>query len=191
MKALHREIMLSSVYALSAEHSDKNFAADPENRLLWRANRRRLDAEALRDSLLAAGGTLDRTIGGPAARLDRRQPAADGLWVRQPQEAGWHAGAVRFSQSEQHERAAHRHQRPLQRLFFMNSGSGVEQAEALAERLKGERCRAIREAYRHPVRPRARPAGDRAGLEFLRNGKEPWPQYAQVLLSSNEFCFVN
>ncbi|MEJ7608424.1 MAG: DUF1553 domain-containing protein, partial [Bryobacteraceae bacterium] len=67
-KSLHRDIMLSSVYALSSADSAVNRAADSENRLLWRANlRKRLDAEALRDSLLAVAGTLDRTIGGPPA----------------------------------------------------------------------------------------------------------------------------
>src|SRR5206468_11677030 len=46
LKALHREIMLSSTYQLSSDYSERNFAVDPDNRLLWRASRRRLDAEA-------------------------------------------------------------------------------------------------------------------------------------------------
>ena len=52
IKAIHREILLSSTYALDTEYSSRNYSVEPENRLLWRANRRRLDAEALRDSLL-------------------------------------------------------------------------------------------------------------------------------------------
>ena len=64
MKKLHREILLSETYQRSAEQNEKNFAADPDNRLLWRANRQRLDAEAMRDTLLAVSGELD---GGPAA----------------------------------------------------------------------------------------------------------------------------
>jgi hypothetical protein len=70
MKALHREIMLSRTYALGTAHSAANFTADPENRLLWRANRRRLDAEALRDSILFAAGTLDASMGGIASPLN-------------------------------------------------------------------------------------------------------------------------
>src|SRR5207248_9206922 len=58
IKALHREIMLSNTYAMSSEFSAENVAKDPENRLLWRFNRRRLDVEALRDSLLAVAGNL-------------------------------------------------------------------------------------------------------------------------------------
>ena len=119
-----------------AEHSSKNYAADPENRLLWRANRRRLDAEAMRDALLLSSGKLDLTVGWSRGQDHRRQET-DGLWLRQPEEVGWHAVAVRFCQPEQHERAAAVTNVPLQRLFFMNSGFVELQAKGLAERLKG------------------------------------------------------
>src|SRR4030095_2074123 len=58
-KRVIREIVLSRVYQLSSEYSEEAFAVDPENRLLWRMNRRRLEVEALRDSLLAGSGQLD------------------------------------------------------------------------------------------------------------------------------------
>ena len=58
-KQMIREIVSSRAYQLSSEHNDEAFRADPENRLLWRMNRRRLDVEALRDSLLAISGQLD------------------------------------------------------------------------------------------------------------------------------------
>ncbi len=58
--------MLSATYQMSSAHDAKAATADPDNRLLWRANVRRLEAEAIRDSLLAVGGLLDRTAGGPA-----------------------------------------------------------------------------------------------------------------------------
>jgi hypothetical protein len=66
VKALHRRIILSEAYRRSSTHDPKSAVADPENRLLWRANVRRLEAEAIRDSLLAVSGRLDRTAGGPA-----------------------------------------------------------------------------------------------------------------------------
>src|SRR5262249_4538084 len=50
---------------LSSSTSKEGLAADPENRLLWRHNRRRLDAEEVRDTILVVSGKLDRTIGGP------------------------------------------------------------------------------------------------------------------------------
>ena len=59
VKKLIREVMLSRAYQLSSEHSDANYAADPDNKLIWRMNRRRLEAEAIRDSLLAVSGQLD------------------------------------------------------------------------------------------------------------------------------------
>jgi hypothetical protein len=66
VKRLHKIIMLSATYQMSSAHDAKAALADPDNRLLWRANVKRLEAEAIRDSLLAVGGLLDRTAGGPA-----------------------------------------------------------------------------------------------------------------------------
>ena len=56
IKAMHREIMLSSTYMLSSENLEANSSVDADNRLVWRANWRRLDAESLRDSLLYVAG---------------------------------------------------------------------------------------------------------------------------------------
>ncbi|MBY0455925.1 MAG: DUF1553 domain-containing protein, partial [Gemmataceae bacterium] len=64
LKALHKLILLSSTYQMSTRHNDEAARIDPDNRLLWRFNRRRLEAEAIRDSVLAVAGTLDRAAGG-------------------------------------------------------------------------------------------------------------------------------
>ncbi|MGB8169219.1 MAG: PSD1 and planctomycete cytochrome C domain-containing protein [Chthoniobacteraceae bacterium] len=58
VKALVRDIVLSHAYALSSTYDAKSFQADPENALVWRANKRRLDAECLRDAMLAVSGDL-------------------------------------------------------------------------------------------------------------------------------------
>jgi hypothetical protein len=58
VKALIREIVSSHAYALSSAYDDKNFRADPENELVWRANKRRLDAECVRDTMLFASADL-------------------------------------------------------------------------------------------------------------------------------------
>jgi hypothetical protein len=63
-KSLVREIVLSHAYGMSTQHDDHAATVDPENRLLWRMSRRRLDAESLRDAMLMTAGTLDLTIGG-------------------------------------------------------------------------------------------------------------------------------
>ncbi|NBV24418.1 MAG: DUF1553 domain-containing protein [Proteobacteria bacterium] len=61
LKQLVREIVLSRTYRLSSASDAKDFATDPDNDFLWRANQRRLDAEAIRDGILAASGRLDLT----------------------------------------------------------------------------------------------------------------------------------
>jgi hypothetical protein len=68
VKRLIREIMLSRAYQLSSAGPPTRGIADPENRLLSRMNRRRLDAEALRDAMLTVSGRLDRRLGGPTTR---------------------------------------------------------------------------------------------------------------------------
>ena len=68
VKKLIREIMLSHAYQMRSEIGEDDKAAvavDPDNRLLWHMNRRRLDAEEIRDLMLFAGGNLDRAMGGP------------------------------------------------------------------------------------------------------------------------------
>ena len=64
VKQLHRSILLSSTYQQAGGSHPAGLAADPENRLLWRAPLRRLSFEQMHDSLLAISGTLDPTIGG-------------------------------------------------------------------------------------------------------------------------------
>ena len=68
VKRLVRSIVLSRTYRLSARGSAEAIAADPENRLLSHANRRRLDAECIRDAMLVVSGQLDPAIGGPTIR---------------------------------------------------------------------------------------------------------------------------
>ncbi|MCI0700479.1 MAG: DUF1553 domain-containing protein [Planctomycetia bacterium] len=64
MKAMHRLIMLSEAYQRSSADDEANAKIDVNNDFLWRFDRRRLDAESIRDTLLAVGGNLDRTPGG-------------------------------------------------------------------------------------------------------------------------------
>jgi mono/diheme cytochrome c family protein len=69
MKKLHKLIMTSTAYRQSSEQPSADSVAikvDPENRLLWRVNLRRLEAETVRDAIMAVSGKLDRTLGGPS-----------------------------------------------------------------------------------------------------------------------------
>jgi hypothetical protein len=74
VKAMHRLILLSSTYRQAGGPNERAARVDPGDRLLARMPRRRLEAEALRDALLAVAGNLDRTAGGP--------DAAEALWKR-------------------------------------------------------------------------------------------------------------
>ncbi|MBY0229800.1 MAG: PSD1 and planctomycete cytochrome C domain-containing protein [Gemmataceae bacterium] len=73
LKRIHRLIVASAAYRQASAHDRSKAALDPENKLLWRWSPRRLEAEAIRDSLLAVSGQLDRRMGGPGT-LDARMP---------------------------------------------------------------------------------------------------------------------
>jgi hypothetical protein len=71
LKKLHRLIVTSTAYRQSSRHDPAAAKIDNDNRLLWRMNRRRLDAESVRDAVLATSGQLDLTMGGPGYALFR------------------------------------------------------------------------------------------------------------------------
>ena len=194
VKAMHREIMLSAAYQLSAEYSEHNFAVDPDNRLLWRANRQRLDAESLRDALLYVSGDLDLKMGGPPEKLTdekNRRRTVYGFVSRRKPDATMSLFDFANPNSTSDQRMSTNV--PLQRLFFMNSDLVMRESKALAARLKdaGDEATRIRQAYRLLMGREATPKEIQMGQEFLRSTNEEWPQYTQVLLSSNEFSFVN
>ena len=73
IKAMHRVIMLSSTYQMSTAWDEKGAEVDPENKLLWRMDRRRLDAEEIRDAIIAVGEGLDLTMGGSMLTFKDRE----------------------------------------------------------------------------------------------------------------------
>jgi hypothetical protein len=73
IKAMHRLIMQSRIYRMDSKFDSAKAAIDPDNRLLWRVNVRRLEAEAIRDSILAVAGLLDRTMGGSLLHVGNRE----------------------------------------------------------------------------------------------------------------------
>ncbi len=73
IKAMHRLIMLSTTYQMSSRYDARAAETDPENTLLWRMNRRRLEAESIRDAIMAVSGDLDFTEGGSILAYKDRQ----------------------------------------------------------------------------------------------------------------------
>ena len=192
LKKLHREIMLTAAYGLSTENSERNYADDPDNRLLWRFNRRRLDAESLRDSLLCVSGKLDLKEGGPAVRLDKennRRTVYAYISRRQldPMLALFDFPNPNSTSEQRMETTV-----PLQKLFFMNSPFVMEQSKALASRAiastDDERIAAI---YRLVLQRNPTPEERKVAHEFIGGNANAWPEFTQVLLSSNEFTYLN
>lgn len=68
-KQLHRLIVMSQAYQQDSKYNDHAARIDADNRLLWRMNRTKLDAESIRDAALAASGKLDLSMGGPGVRM--------------------------------------------------------------------------------------------------------------------------
>ncbi len=139
LKKLHRKIMLSRVYQLDTGQVPANEATDPENFYYWRANRRRLDAEGIRDALLAVSGNLDREIGGPAVQLadeDNDRRTIYGFVSRF--ELDEYLQIFDFPNPSLTAERRFSTNVPLQSLFFMNSDLVTRQAELLVKRLAKE-----------------------------------------------------
>ena len=192
VKAMHREIMLSSTYQLSTDDSTKAFTVDPENRLLWRANRKRLDAEELRDSLLYVAGNLDQKIGGKPEELtvENHRRTVYGFVSRKELDPMLALFDFPNPNATSEQRIVTTV--PLQGLFFLNSPLMMTQAEALATRVAAsDEAASIQKTYRLLFGRAATQKEIELGIEFLKSSKDkPWAKYLQVLLSSNEFIFV-
>ncbi len=77
VKAMHRLIMASSTYQMSSRYDERSFETDPENSLLWRFNRKRLEAESVRDAILTVSGGLQLVNGGSILTYKDRQYVAN------------------------------------------------------------------------------------------------------------------
>ena len=137
IKAMHREIMLSATYALSTTNVSKNQEVDPENRLLWLANRRRADVEVLRDSMLYVAGNLDLTPGGPAVPLDKMENNRRTVYGYVSRRSlDMTLGLFDFPNPIGTSPRRIETATPVQGLFFLNSDFVMRQAEALANRVQ-------------------------------------------------------
>jgi hypothetical protein len=135
-KRLIRQLVLSSVYRQASDDRPEARARDPENRLLWRMNRCRLDLEALRDSMLVAAGRLDETRGGPSVKLTE-QPYPTRRTVYGFIERQNLPGFFRtfdFASPDTHSPSRPHTTVPQQALYLMNSPFAMEQASHLADR---------------------------------------------------------
>jgi len=205
VKSLHREIMLSATYRLSSSPPPSEIsnaqATDADNHLLWRMNRRRLEVEPWRDSVLAVVGNLDRTLGGPSSNLsngNNRRRTLYGFVSRHQLD-----DLLRlFDFPDPNITAGQRTVTtvPLQQLFVLNSDFMIAQARAFAARLTREVSTDDLRVHRaHALLFNRSPSPQelQLGLDFLATTKSEsakltvLEQYSLALLGSNEFAFVD
>jgi len=193
IKALQREIMLSATYQLGSDDSQKAETVDPEDRLMWRFNRQRLDAEEVRDAVLFASGKLDLQGGGKPEHLDDSNFKRTVYGFVSRRRLDPMLELFDFPNANSTSEARIVTNVPLQGLFFLNSPLLMSQSEALAARVESsDEKQAIEKAYRLLFDRAPTQKELKLGLEFLHATPEkPWPKYLQVLLSSNEFNYVS
>ena len=203
VKKLHKRILMSATYQQASDDRPECKSADPENLLVWKQNRQRLDFEAMRDSLLYATGRLDTTIGGrPVDIVDAgaTRRTVYGSIDRQNLPAMFRS--FDFASPDAHSPQRFQTTVPQQALFFMNSPFVHNQAKQLVKReevaSKQEPAERIGTLYRLLYGREATAEEVALGTEFVAaeekagTGKlSPWEKYALVLLESNEFVFVD
>lgn len=203
IKHLHRLIVLSATYQQSSDASPKNLAADPENHRWHHMNRRRLDFESLRDTLLAVSGQLDLQVGGLPVDLGA-DPAPTRRTVYALIDRQNLPGVFRtfdFANPDVSNQGRFYTTVPQQALFLMNSPFVIEQSRHLVKRAEiaraasdRERVRAIYQlVWQRPVDIQelrqaeiflGQPADSLAALM-------PLERYVQTLFLSNELMFVD
>ncbi len=203
IKGLHRRILLSATYRQSSYDRQGTAEIDPDNRLLWRMNRRRLTFEGMRDSLLAASGGLDRAIGGRAVDAwDSSRRTLYGYVNRYRIAAGY----MTFDFPSTNRTAPKRSQTmvPQQSLFLMNAPFVEEQARRLVSRREftgalsdADRLQLV---YRWTLSRDPQPAEREAALQFVGDSRDAtgdadsagaWHRLAHALFLSNEFMHVD
>jgi hypothetical protein len=211
IKQLHREIMLSTTYRLTCDAGQESRVleqtADPDNHLLWRQNRRRLDIEAWRDAMLAVGGNLDLVLGGPAVNLNDAGNRRRTLYAA----ISRHDlnGTLRLFDFPDPNLTSEKRvitTVPMQQLFVLNGEFLMRQAKSLSQLLfteaTGDDASRIDRAYSVLFQRAPTPVELQIGQNFLRAPLPDdvsagdvkltaWERYVQALLGTNEFVFID
>lgn len=203
LKRMHKQIMTSQTYMQSGAFDEERAVIDRENVLLWRRTPQRLEAEAIRDSMLAVSGKLDLTQFGPGTLDQNMTRRSVYFFIKRSQLIpmmmlfDWPEHLVSIGQ------------RPVttiapQALMFMNSPQGRAYAEGIAKRLPQDSTEhTIREAWRLAFGRTPSEEESRAAQQFLAQQQELRSEagesdgrklaivdLCQTLLSMNEFVYV-
>jgi hypothetical protein len=216
VKGLIRQIVLSRAYQLASTHDARSFEVDPDNALVWRMSPRRLEAESLRDAILAISGRLNvEPPIGSAVAMAGEGPAGPGRIPNQDAQDVHRAVYLPVVRDQLPESLAlfdfadpslatgerSSTSGPTQALYLMNSPFVIRQAEAAATRLlaiEGDDDARIKAAYlRFLARPPTSPETDRARAfltGFVKDEpmtKAAWTAFLQALYASAEFRFLD
>lgn len=198
-KWLHRRIVESATFRQSSRDRPDGKERDPDNRHLWRMNRRRLDIEPYRDAILATTGHLDDRLFGPSLSFDdpvNERRTVYGKIVREEQ----HAMLRLYDFPEASAHSPHREQTttPLQQLFVLNGPLFLKQSHALADALIAQvpaSSHALIDAiYLRLLQRRPTARENELAEAFLADSppsKERLAAFIQALLATNEFLFID
>ena len=208
VKALHKAIMMSDTYRQSSAWNESNGAVDRNNVYLWRMNRRRLEAEEIRDAVLAVSGQIHHKLGGPPVAVPLSQEELEGIrdpdyWPVSGDESEHRRRSVylmvkrsfpvpmlqSFDAPDPAQSCARRDVSTVapQALAMMNSGFVRGAAQAWAVRLKSERD-AVGAGFRAATGREPTADERRRGEAFLQ--RQPLDQFCLLLFNLNEFLYV-
>jgi hypothetical protein len=200
IKQMHRLIMLSATYRQASVPEPATLKADPDNRLFGRMNRRRLEAEAIRDNLLAVAGRLGAGGGGRATRDFASSRRTLYLMTIRSDRSGFRPLFDVADPTAPVDKRVVSTVAP-QALFLLNHPFVIQQTEALARRIlqvKSSQADRIDRVYRLLFARPPQKEEARIGLDYLgraartRKSRElAWEEYCQVLLCANEFIYVD
>jgi hypothetical protein len=198
LKHIHRLVVTSAAYRQGTTADERKQAIDPDNKLIWRRVPRRLEAEAIRDSLLAVSGGLDRTMGGPGtlkADMERRSLY---FFLKRSQ---MNPMMMIFDAPDGTVGIEGRTTTTIapQALLLMNSPVVKKAARSLAARLASkDDAAAVKSGYALTVGRVPTAEELRASVEFLveqrkayGDAKRAVEDLCQVLLGMNEFVYVD
>ena len=214
MKAMHRLMMTSQLYQMSSNDIMADVAIDPENRYFWRMPRERLEAEILRDNILAVAGTLDLTLGGPCVypfiAPDLIQGSSHRTWPGKADDdpSTWRRSlyvyskrSIRYPLFEAYDQpnlvnTCDRRNRSTiapQALMMMNNNFVITQARMFAARLRkeaGENADAqVARAFQLALGRLPSQIEKASSIAFLNGGRDRLSDFAQAMLNLNEFVY--
>jgi mono/diheme cytochrome c family protein len=207
LKPLHKAMMTSAAYMQTADVDAERAAKDPDNRLLWHRSRQRLEAEAIRDSMLAASGQLDETLFGPGTLDESHKRRSIYFTIKRSQLV---PSMMLYDAPDSLTGLGNRSATIVapQALAMLNNQQVLACAKALAERLIAEKHASIEDAVdRGYAAALARPADAKEKADaaaFIRQSTESYKaagnqqaeaqalaDFCQVLFGLNEFIYID